>query len=52
MTSTRLNDKAITEGYLAGGATLLVTILWIVYPPLSKRIKTKIVYQQGNCQTR
>ena len=34
MTTTRLNDKAITEGYLAGGAALLVTISWIVYSPL------------------
>ena len=34
MTTTRVNDKAITEGYLAGGSALLVTILWIVYSPL------------------
>ena len=34
MTTTRLNDKAITEGYLSGGVALLVTFLWIVYSPL------------------
>ena len=34
MTTTRTNDKSITEGYLAGGAALLVTILWVVYSPL------------------
>ena len=33
MTTTRINDKSITEGYLAGGAALIVTILWMVYSP-------------------
>ena len=33
MTTTRTNDKSITEGYIAGGAALLVTILWMVYSP-------------------
>lgn len=33
MSTTRRNDKSITEGYLAGGAALLVTILWIIYAP-------------------
>lgn len=33
MSQTKTNDKAITEGYLAGGAALIVTILWVIYAP-------------------
>lgn len=33
MSQSKTNDKAITEGYLAGGAALIVTILWMVYAP-------------------
>ena len=31
MPTIRLRDKLITEGYLAGGSALIVTILWMVY---------------------
>jgi hypothetical protein len=27
------NDKSISEGYLAGGASLMVTILWMAFAP-------------------
>jgi hypothetical protein len=29
--TTRSKDKPITEGYLAGGAALIVAILWLVF---------------------
>lgn len=31
MSTTRLKDKSITEGYLAGSAALLIAILWTVF---------------------
>lgn len=31
MSTTRLKDKSITEGYLAGGAALIVAVLWTVF---------------------
>jgi len=33
--SSHSKDKPITEGYLAGGASLIVSILWIIYSPFS-----------------
>ena len=34
MPTTVFQDKSITEGYLAGGSALIVTILWMVYSPI------------------
>ena len=31
MSTTKLKDKSITEGYLAGGAALIVAVLWTVF---------------------
>ena len=31
MSTSKLKDKSITEGYLAGGAALLVAVLWTVF---------------------
>lgn len=33
MSTTRFNDKSITEGYIAGLAALIVSILWMFYAP-------------------
>jgi len=33
MPTIRLRDKPTTEGFLAGGSALMVTILWMVYSP-------------------
>ena len=33
MPTNQFNDKSIFEGYLTGGASLIVTILWIIYSP-------------------
>jgi hypothetical protein len=31
MSTSRRRDKPVTEGFLAGGASLIVTILWMLY---------------------
>lgn len=31
MSTSRWKDKPVTEGYLTGGASLIVTILWMLY---------------------
>ena len=34
MSTSRWRDKPVTEGYLAGGASSIVTILWMLYSSL------------------
>ena len=38
MPTSRLRDNSITEGYLAGIAALLVTILWMIYAPFHQMV--------------
>ena len=38
MSTTQSKDKPVTEGYLVGIATLLVTILWMFYAPFHPMI--------------
>ena len=33
MKTISLDDKSVTDGYLAGGSALIITILWMVYSP-------------------
>ena len=38
MSTTRYNDKSITEGYVAGIAALIVSILWMFNAPFHSMI--------------